>query len=220
MVIALVGDSHASHWYPALRKVALDRGWRLETFVKVSCPFTDIPVRNLELKRRYRECEAFNENVVGSLRRLRPDVVVTALSRWQHPIDEADESPVVQGNGIARMLTRVPGRKVVIADVPYPGQDVPACLAKNIKDIRRCAVPASGRVSGGSPLRERTAARASGGVMLDFGKLICGGSGDCPVVNHDIIIFRDNHHLTATFARSLAPALDRALGRVLKKRAR
>ncbi len=177
-------------------------------------------MRNLELKRRYRECEAFNENVVGALKRLEPDVVVTAVSRWQHPIDEANESYVAQGNGMARLLQRVPGRKVIIADVPYPGQDVPGCLAKNIKDIRPCAVPASGRVSGGSPLRERTAARAVGGKMLDFGNVICGGSRDCPVVNDDIIVFRDHHHLTATFAKSMAPQLDQALQRVLQKRGR
>jgi len=33
--VALVGDSHASHWFPALRRVADDRGWRLETYVKL-----------------------------------------------------------------------------------------------------------------------------------------------------------------------------------------
>ncbi|MEX1344583.1 MAG: acyltransferase family protein, partial [Candidatus Limnocylindrales bacterium] len=66
--VALVGDSHASHWFPALVRVANDRGWRLETYVKVSCPFTDILVRNLEKKKRYKECLAFNANVVSRLK--------------------------------------------------------------------------------------------------------------------------------------------------------
>ena len=216
--VALVGDSHASHWFPALQRVANERGWRLETYVKVSCPFTDILVRNLELKRKYKECLAFNENVVSQLRTTKPNLVVTALSRWQHPVDPDDDSPWAQGEGMARMLSRVPGKKVVIADVPYPGQDVPDCLAKNLKDIRPCAVSSSNRTSGGSPARERQAARSSGGVLLDFGDLICGGAQRCPVVRNDMIIFRDHHHLTATFARSLAPALDRALQKVVAKK--
>ena len=53
--------------------------------------------------------------------------------------------------------------------------------------------------------------------MLDFNDLICGGKGRCPVVRDGIIVFRDHHHLTATFARSLAPALDRALQKVVAK---
>ena len=59
--VALVGDSHAAHWFPALERLAKHKGWRIVTFVKVSCPFIDMRVRNLALKREYRECAAFNE---------------------------------------------------------------------------------------------------------------------------------------------------------------
>jgi hypothetical protein len=216
-----VGDSHASHWYPALREVATQKGWRLVTFVKVSCPFVDMPVRNLQLKREYRECARFNANAVNELKRLRPDLVVTALSRWQHPTESADESVNAQGAALARMLASVPGRKVVIADVPYPGQDVPSCLSKNLRDVRECAVPSWNRVSGGSPARERIAAKAVKGAFLDFGGVICGeATGSCPVVRGGKIVFRDDHHLTATFSRWLAPSMERALTRVLNARSR
>jgi hypothetical protein len=218
--IALVGDSHASHWYPALRSVVDDKRWRLVTFVKVSCPFMDMPVRNLQLKREYRECARFNANTVTQLKRLKPDLVVTALSRWQHPTKDGNESVNVQAAAIARFLRSVPGRKVVIADVPYPGRDVPACLSKNLRDVRECAVPSWNRASGGSPARERLAAKAVDGAFLDFGNVICGGSGTCPVVRGDRIVFRDDHHLTATFSRWLAPSMERALTRILATRRR
>ncbi len=117
---------------------------------------------------------------------------------------------------MARMLDQVPGRKVVIADVPYPKLDVPACLSKNLRDIRPCAVPSYYRAAGGSPGRERVAARLSDGAFLDFGDVICTARGACPVVNRDRIIFRDTHHMTATFSRWLAPAMERALVRVLR----
>ena len=37
---------------------------------------------------------------------------------------------------------------------------------------------------------------------------ICPGTGACPVVIDNMIVWRDPHHLTATFSRSLGPALD------------
>lgn len=37
----------------------------------------------------------------------------------------------------------------------------------------------------------------------------------CPAVVNRKIVYRDGHHLTATFARSLAPALDRAVAPLL-----
>jgi len=158
--------------------------------------------------------------VVGRLKSSKPNLVVTAVSRWQHPIDDAYISPLAQGEGIARMLNQVPGKKVVLADVPYPGHDVPECLAANLKDIRPCAAPARNRNAGGSPARERQAAKSAGGVMLNFYDLICRNQDRCQVVRNDMIVFRDHHHLTATFARSLAPALDRALQKVVSKKRR
>jgi hypothetical protein len=217
VAVALVGDSHASHWFPALDRVAKRQNWRLYTFVKVSCPFADMPVRSFALDRAYHECGRFNDSVVLQLKRIRPALVITALSRWQHPTRSADEPARAQGAAIARMLDQVPGRKVLIADVPYPKVDVPACLSKNLRDIRPCAVPSYQRASGGSPARERLAARLSGGTFLDFGDVICTQRGSCPVVNRNRIIFRDTHHLTATFSRWLAPAMERALERVMRR---
>ena len=42
--VALVGDSHAGQWFPAFEALAAQRGWRLLPFVKLSCPFIDMPV--------------------------------------------------------------------------------------------------------------------------------------------------------------------------------
>ena len=42
-------------------------------------------------------------------------------------------------------------------------------------------------------------------------------SAHCPVVVGNVLIYRDNHHLTATYARSLAPFLSTALAGLRKK---
>ncbi|CAN3127743.1 acyltransferase family protein [Mycobacterium sp. smrl_JER01] len=42
--VAVVGDSHAAQWLPALQSVALDRAWKLKVSTKSSCPYLGIAV--------------------------------------------------------------------------------------------------------------------------------------------------------------------------------
>ncbi len=63
-------------------------------------------------------------------------------------------------------------------------------------------------------VRERAAVKATGAGLVNLNDLICPAD-PCPAVVNGMIVLRDTHHLTATFARSLAPALDRALTRIL-----
>jgi hypothetical protein len=57
---------------------------------------------------------------------------------------------------------------------------------------------------------EKRGAKAAGVPMLDLGPAICS-EDPCPDVVDGLVVYRDYHHLTATFSRSLAPALDRAI---------
>ena len=38
--VALVGDSHATQWFPAFDRLGKEQGWKVVTFTKSSCPFT------------------------------------------------------------------------------------------------------------------------------------------------------------------------------------
>ena len=39
----------------------------------------------------------------------------------------------------------------------------------------------------------------------------CAPTVDCPAVLNGIIVFRDDHHITATFARSMSDEVERQL---------
>ncbi|HZL03924.1 MAG TPA: acyltransferase family protein, partial [Coriobacteriia bacterium] len=39
-VVALVGDSHATQWFPAFDQLGQELGWHVVTYAKSSCPFT------------------------------------------------------------------------------------------------------------------------------------------------------------------------------------
>ncbi|OBA97313.1 acyltransferase, partial [Mycobacteriaceae bacterium 1482268.1] len=53
--VALVGDSHAAMWQPALEPAAQERHWRLQTMSKVLCPLMDLPINSPYLGRAFTE---------------------------------------------------------------------------------------------------------------------------------------------------------------------
>ena len=209
--IALVGDSHAAHWFPALWAIAREHGWKVVTYVKFGCPFADMPTGSLILKRRYTECEAWRLRVLDDLAVLRPDLTLVGMSRWIIPADTGPTDPVAQGDAIGRLLSRISGRVGLIVDNPVANIDVPACLAANVNDIRACAYPRSYAFGFDFLVRERQASRVSGARLIDLASSICPGRSACPAVVNGYIVFRDSHHLTASFAASLAPEFEAAL---------
>jgi peptidoglycan/LPS O-acetylase OafA/YrhL len=208
--VALVGDSHAAQWFPPLQRIAGTRGWRLVTFTKVSCRFVDVRQYARVLKRDYTECDAWRERVVQSLESLRPDLVIVAVTRSLKPIEAADNDPRRQGEAMARLLQRIPGRIAILVDTPQSRYDVPSCLSRNLADATRCETSRRAAFGWRHLILERTAAEASGATMVDLSHRICPRD-PCPVVLDGMIVYRDSHHLTATFATSLAGDLEAAL---------
>jgi peptidoglycan/LPS O-acetylase OafA/YrhL len=214
--IALVGDSHAAQWFPALERLARHEGWRIVTFVKVSCPLIDMTVRNLALERTYRECSAFDQAAIEQLSAMRPDLTIVSMSRIAiHPVRAGDDTVAAKGAAVGRMVSRIPGRVAIIVDTPFAGIDVPACLSAHARDVDACTIPRSTAFSHDFSAIERTAAAASGAALIDLSERICADD-PCPVVIDQMIVFRDKEHLTATFSASLAAALDTEIKHVLE----
>ncbi len=215
ITIALVGDSHASHWFPAIEAIALERGWRLLTFVKVSCSFTTLVQRNLALKREYRECTAFNEATVARLNKIKPALTIIVNRRTFRPIGGGD-TPELAGAAFGAMVARLPGATAIIVDTPDPGRDVPACLSKHPNDIRACFF-AQGDVDNGEiGVAERVAATLSGAQLIDLTGSICA-AWPCSPIAGNILIYRDEDHMTETFSRSLTAPLKVEIAKLLPR---
>jgi len=208
--VALVGDSHAAHWFPAVEAIAKARGWRLITFTKASCVFVDLPIYSPILKRQYTECEAWRPQVVERLVEERPDLTIVSSDRWLPTSIKRDSNLERQGEAMARLLNQIPGAKAIIGDTPASRVDVPVCLSANAGDITRCATSRIEAFGRQKLVRERSAAAASNATVVDLSDAICPGD-PCQAVVGDTIVQRDDHHLTATFARSLAGRLEAAL---------
>jgi hypothetical protein len=211
-VVALVGDSHAAQWFPALDVIADRNGWRLVVFTKISCRFVDLPIFSRDLKREYTECAQWRLNVVGQLQNLRPDLVVVSAARGMGTINPADDNPTRQGEAMARLLNQVPGRKAFIVDTPQSHVDVPACLSGHVNDTRPCDTARSTALNWRYLKLEQAAAAGTGGSVINLTDSICRGD-ICPAVRNGMIVFRDVFHLTATFSASLADDLEAELRR-------
>jgi SGNH domain (fused to AT3 domains) len=214
LTVALVGDSHAMHWFPAFERLARLRHWRLVPFTKYSCVFVDMRIWTDFLKREYTECETWRERVITKLRRLKPDLVVITSTKWFPTIAPRDDEPKRQGAALAALIERIPSPVAILVDTPRSDHDVPACLARNQKAIERCTTPKAAAFGWRNRIREVEARRLTGAPLIDLSKSICP-TDPCPAIIGRRIVYRDHHHLTATFAASLARDLDAAITKVL-----
>ena len=212
VTVVLVGDSHASQWAPAFERLAAANHWRFVPFTKYSCVFVAMRIWSDTLGREYTECEAWREKVVARLVEMRPDLVVIASHRWFRTIVGGDDDPVRQGAALARLIERIGAPTAIIADTPLSLYDVPACLSAHPHDVGACATPASIAFGPRPAAREKEAARLSGAKVVDLSSVLCP-KGVCAAVLGRYLTMRDDHHLTRTFARALAPYLAVALAR-------
>jgi hypothetical protein len=209
--VALVGDSHAGEWFPALEVLARERGWRLVPYVKLSCPFIDMRLLHFALKREYTECLVWRDNVAAAMAADPPDMSVFAFShRGIFPFLAADGGVESESQALARAIERVPGSHLVMIDTPRTSVDIPGCIADHPADLRACALPRATAFTTLFGAREARVAELTGAGVIDLIPAVCPAM-PCQVIRDGMITYRDNHHLTATFSASLAAQLDVAL---------
>ena len=208
--VALVGDSHAAQWFPAIEQLAKKHDWRLVVMTKVSCRFVDVPQYSRPLKRAYTECATWLPRVHDRLVAIKPTYTFIEITRALQPIRSADNDPARQGRLVAPLLEGVPGKYVMIGDTPQSYYDVPACISSHRRDVRPCETDRAAAFGWRYLKLENAFAKATGGTVIKLSPTICPRD-PCPVIQDGMIIYRDDHHLTATYARSLAPLIDAAL---------
>ena len=209
--IALVGDSHAGEWFSAFEGLARAQGWRLVPYVKVSCPFIDMQVIHFDLKREYFECATWRAKVIANLTADPPDVTVFGFShRGIYPALASEKGVEPESQALARAVQRIPGPHIVMIDTPRTDVDIPGCIASHPDDVRACAIQRATAFTRLFGVREARVAELTGAGLIDLIPDVCPAM-PCQVVRDGMIVYRDNHHLTATFSASLAPALKAAL---------
>jgi peptidoglycan/LPS O-acetylase OafA/YrhL len=217
--VVLFGDSHAAQWAPALEQLADERSWELVTFVKNACPAVDVPAFDSRYGNYVHECAQWRKDALERIVAEHPALVVMGSRARYSKNTPSGVQPLSDDdwrNGTARtmdQLTKAGIAVLLVGDTPRPGFDVPDCLARTVwTGSGHCGpFPLSSSLNGSVFRAQEEAARNFQRVaLLDLNSQICTGES-CDVMRNGIIIYRDNDHVTASFARSLAPLLASAL---------
>ncbi|SOC89751.1 Peptidoglycan/LPS O-acetylase OafA/YrhL, contains acyltransferase and SGNH-hydrolase domains [Curtobacterium sp. 314Chir4.1] len=202
LTVALVGDSHAAHWFPALERWAEHRGGvRLLGYSKAGCPVTDVLIRNAGVP--FAACETWREAALERLRAERPDVVLVSNSS-RLPFAEPGPRVAAWSNGMERLFDDLPpsSRVAVIANTPQFEESVPRCLSANLDDTAACAAARDVAVDTDWIAAERAVTERRGHGYVDLTDWFCDAER-CGAVQGDVLEFRDHSHLTTAWAREL-----------------
>ncbi len=217
--VLLLGDSHAQQWLPALERIAEQRDWRLRAITKAACPLIDATVWNGPLKRGYRECDEWRARVLELVEEERPSLVLVSSADMYELVDgegerSAADMTATWDQALEEYLSELAQRAplVVLADTPRLGYDPAECLASSDR-IEDCDTDRSHMVDAAYATREASAAAAAGAGLISATDWLCD-EADCPLVRGAMLVYRDRHHLTATFAARLSERLGAAIDAV------
>jgi peptidoglycan/LPS O-acetylase OafA/YrhL len=206
--VALVGDSKAMQWLPAIQRVAHDHGWHVVTYGKSSCAFS---AGGAALAGRpYPSCDRWSADVLRRLLADPPSAVVTS-SHADRAWDGSSATPRPLPGRLARQWHTLEAAGIpvaVVADSPASPDNLDDCISRNPHELTRCsfdraeAVASSGRSAQRAALAQEPAAR-----LVDLTQWICPVPR-CPVAIGHVAIHRSGDHVTATYAATLAPRLE------------
>jgi peptidoglycan/LPS O-acetylase OafA/YrhL len=216
--VVLFGDSHAMQWFPALNELAKERDWRLVGLTKAACPPAEVHIYNATLRRSYRECAEWREQMLERIvQDENPNLIVTSSLPTYRPREDgkrlpADASEEAMVEGYASTLRKLRSTGVPVAlieDVPHPDKNIPECVSRSLDQLERCAIP-RGKALDYPRVNTRTAEEVEGVSLIDPTPVVCHGK-TCPAVIGDALVYRNGAHLTATYVLTLTPWLGNQL---------
>jgi peptidoglycan/LPS O-acetylase OafA/YrhL len=209
--VVLFGDSHAGAWFPALAAIAEQRRWRLVVVTKSACSVASVRVFHEKLNRPFTECVRWRESAWNYIASLRPSMVVMASAAAGGGLsDLASDVDAAWTAGWARsayLLSHSHARLYYLEDTPYQPRPVPDCLAEHPAATASCATDRASALP--NPRRRAMVSaemRRRGVTVIDPTSWFCTTSS-CPVIVGNVLVYRDISHVTATYARLLAPLL-------------
>jgi peptidoglycan/LPS O-acetylase OafA/YrhL len=211
--IALVGNSHAGQWLPTLQVLAKRHGWTITTFLASQCNATDAPLEFYS-SAKTAGCLAYGDWAMQQTRGQAFDLVITS-ERQSVPTlgDTLATSGAAAVAGYSSYLKRWSDKGtnvLVLQDSPYPGRtlaSVPDCLAQHPTDHPACDGTPETWSWADPQYAAATDLRLPGIATLGTRRFFCTATV-CPAVIGTLVTYFDASHMTATYARSIAPFVE------------
>ncbi|WP_158604414.1 acyltransferase family protein [Nocardioides mangrovicus] len=206
--VVLFGDSHMEQWQPALDQLGRRMHWRVVSWTKAACPAAALTVQNPSLNRTYTECDTWRAQTISRIRALQPALVLMSQSE---NVASSSVSPSAFADATLRTIDALQAGGVVkvhyLQDIPIPGTDLPTCVASHLDDVGHCDFERSKAYT--YPARHAALApalRKAGVAQTDPADWFCT-STECPAVVGNVLVYRNDSHMTVPYSRWLAPAL-------------
>jgi peptidoglycan/LPS O-acetylase OafA/YrhL len=210
--VLFVGDSHTRQYTADVMRLAKKYQWRVTIISKSACPVIDPDLFPNGLS--YESCPKWNRDLISYLAANKKfDLAITSSSTLVtggYPGSGAAFRSAIEKEFLDR------GTKVmVIRDNPKPRKNFLACIESFGPTAETdCQVT---REAGLTPNDGLYAAvkDLDGVIAADLTDIYC--SSVCSPVINGIIVYRDNSHITNTFAATLQPAIDALVPEEFKK---
>lgn len=211
--MVLAGGSHSEHWLAALDTLGNLHGFRIDTYLKVGCPLSD-PIAPLDEESPTVECDTWSTQVLAALELDPPDYLFTTSTRTKDEGEGPGDFTPFWYVDLWRTLDEYGIPVVAIRDnpwlfrddVPYRAAD---CLA-NGGSSDSCGVARDEALDHVDPAIEASMFLPNVS-LIDLSDALCRPTV-CRVVEGNMLIYRDENHLTTTYVRSLTPDLEQQLG--------
>ena len=208
--VALFGDSHALQWLPALDKAGQQADWHVTSLTKTACPSVDVAFSGAAFDDAAEACRRWRQNAIDWLRENPPDVVIISNAGRYPVVDQSGErvygetkEPIWQ-DGLARVIEALPEetQAIVLADTPNLRKNPVSCLDGAGVMISDCTTRRGQALLPEHDQAERETAEAEGARFASLTEVVCPYD-PCPVVSESTLMWRNESHLTATYAQQL-----------------
>lgn len=201
--VALVGGSHSGHWFPALSELSDDLNLKIDLYNKDACRFSNDDFDGLLNE----TCMDWNEKVLQDLQEDPPDLVFTTST-----VNSGTTVP----DGYIEQWRKLEGTTHIMAvrDNPRMEEDTPLCIEEK-GSIEECSVSRDEALADVVPW-ENTEGIPDNVTFVDLSDYFCGEEVCEPVIGN-VIVYRDKHHLSTAYSKTLAPALKEPIEEALQK---
>jgi peptidoglycan/LPS O-acetylase OafA/YrhL len=199
VTIAVVGNSHVTHWLPALDLAGRERGWKVVLVTKNDCRLRSHPEGGSD--DAVRACDQWNEKLPAVIHELAPRYVFTAASRREGS-DEIvpDDYP----KAWARLVPD-PTQVIAVRGTPRFTFDVATCVDLHGAASAKCEAPRA-LALGESGRDLRAQVERSGASYVDLTRYFCDERRCFPTAGN-VLIYRDHNHLTPSYVRTMKDAI-------------
>lgn len=198
--VVLAGGSHAQHWLAALKIIAEREDFRLVSLTKGAC------MLSLDPHARYQvnpSCLTWNREAIDRLIEIDPDLVFTTGTRGQGEQERVPAGYRQVWNRLSRSGINV----LALRDNPWYDFNVPECVDLHDDPASACSIPRQSVLKAHSPTQD---VHLPNVYFADLSDLFCDAER-CTPLDGNVLIYRDDHHITNTFSAMAADRIEKTL---------